>query len=76
MYQWAKSADVDQTGKPQELKKPIEYYVALYAANDPTDYFVEDASFVKLREVSPATGSVAARCHGSRASGRPAPRSR
>jgi hypothetical protein len=52
MYQWAKSRDVDQTGKPQELKKPIEYYVALYAANDPTDYFVEDASFVKLRELS------------------------
>ena len=52
MYQWARSADVDQAGKPQELKKPIEYYVALYAANDPTDYFVEDASFVKLREVS------------------------
>jgi hypothetical protein len=52
MYQWARSADVDQTGKPQELKKPIEYYVNLYAANDPTDYFVEDAGFVKLREVS------------------------
>lgn len=52
MYQWAKSADVDQSGKPQELKKPIEYYVALYSANDPTDYFVEDASYVKLREVS------------------------
>jgi hypothetical protein len=52
MYQWARSADVDQAGKPQELKKPIEYYVALYSANDPTDYFVEDASFVKLREVS------------------------
>jgi TonB-linked SusC/RagA family outer membrane protein len=52
MYQWARSADVDQAGKPQELKKPIEYYVALYSANDPTDYFVEDASFVKVREVS------------------------
>jgi len=52
MYQWAKSADVDQAGKPQDLKKPIEYYVALYAANNPTDYFVEDAGFVKLREVS------------------------
>src|SRR3990172_29210 len=37
MYQWAKSRDVDQVGKPQELKKPIEYYVALYAANNPTD---------------------------------------
>ena len=52
MYQWARSADVDQAGKPQELKKPIEYYVSLYAANDPTDYFVEDASYVKVRELS------------------------
>jgi hypothetical protein len=52
MYQWAKSRDVDQTGKPQELKKPVEYYVNLYAANNPTDYFVEDAGYVKLREVS------------------------
>jgi hypothetical protein len=52
MYQWGRSADVDQAGKPQELKKPIEYYVSLYAANDPTSYFVEDAGFVKLRELS------------------------
>ena len=52
MYQWARSADVDQVGKAQELKKPIEYYVALYAANDPTDYFVEDGGYVKLRELS------------------------
>jgi hypothetical protein len=52
MYQWAKSRDVDQVGKAQELKKPIEYYVALYAANNPTDYFVEDAGYVKLRELS------------------------
>ena len=52
MYQWGRSADVDQVGKLQELKKPVEYYIALYAANDPTDYFVEDASYVKLREMS------------------------
>ncbi len=52
MYQWAKSRDVDQTGRKQELKKPIEYYIALYSAADPTDYFVEDAGFVKLREMS------------------------
>lgn len=52
MYQWAKSKDVDQTGKKQELKKPIEYYIALYSAADPTDYFVEDAGFVKLREMA------------------------
>jgi hypothetical protein len=52
MYQWARSADVDQAGKPQALKKPIEYYVALYDATNPTDYFVENNGFVKLREVS------------------------
>ena len=52
MYQWARHGDVDQVGKPQQLKKPIEYYVALYAANDPTDYFVEDAGYLKLREVA------------------------
>jgi hypothetical protein len=52
MYQWARSGDVDQSGKPQELKKPVDYYAALYAANSPTDYFVEDAGFAKLREVA------------------------
>jgi TonB-linked SusC/RagA family outer membrane protein len=52
MYQWARSADVDQVGKAEGDKKPIEYYVALYAANDPTDYFVEDAGYMKLRELS------------------------
>ncbi|WP_291273447.1 SusC/RagA family TonB-linked outer membrane protein [Gemmatimonas sp.] len=52
MYQWGRHTDVDQAGKPQELKKTTDYYVALYAANSPTDWFVEDASFVKLRELS------------------------
>ena len=52
MYQYGRSADVDQAGKPEELKKPTDYYVNLYAANDPTDYFVEDAGFLKLREAS------------------------
>lgn len=52
MYQYGRSSDVDQSGKPQELKKPIEYYVNLYAANSPTSYFVEDNGFVKLRELS------------------------
>ena len=52
MYQYGRSADVDQTGKPQDLKKPVDYYVSLYAANAPTDYFVENGGFVKLRELS------------------------
>jgi TonB-linked SusC/RagA family outer membrane protein len=52
MYQYGRSKDADQAGKAQELKKPIDYYVNLYAANSPTDYFVENAGFVKVREVS------------------------
>jgi hypothetical protein len=52
MYQYGRSADVDQTGKPQELKKTTDYYVSLYAANSPTSYFVQPAGFVKLRELS------------------------
>jgi len=52
MYQYGRSSDVDQVNKPQELKKPVEYYVGLYAANNPVDYFVESGRFVKLRELS------------------------
>jgi hypothetical protein len=52
MYQYGRSSDVDQAGKPQDLKKIVDYYVNLYSANNPVDYFVEDAGFVKLREVS------------------------
>ncbi len=52
MYQFGRSSDVDQGGKLQEYKKPVDYYVSLYAANSPADFFVEDASFVKLRELS------------------------
>ena len=52
MYQFGRSSDVDQDGKQQENKKPVDYYVSLYAANNPADFFVEDGSYVKLREVS------------------------
>jgi TonB-linked SusC/RagA family outer membrane protein len=52
MYQWQRSADVDQVGKPDERKKPIEYYTDLYNGNNVTSWFVEDGGFVKLREVS------------------------
>ncbi len=52
MYQYGRSSDVDQNGKPQELKKTTDYYAQLYAANSPTDFFVENAGFLKLREMS------------------------
>jgi TonB-linked SusC/RagA family outer membrane protein len=52
MYQYNNSGDADQAGRPQELKKTTDYYGALYAGNLVNEYFVEDASYVKLREVS------------------------
>jgi TonB-linked SusC/RagA family outer membrane protein len=52
MFQYGRSGEVDQAGKPQELKKTVDYYVALYSAADPTDYFVQPAGYVKLRELS------------------------
>jgi hypothetical protein len=52
MYQWWRHGEEDQFGKPEEQKKPAAYYLALYNANSNIDWFVEDASYVKLREVS------------------------
>lgn len=53
MYQWQRHGDEDQAGKPEERKKPVAYYTAgLYNGNTEVDWFVEDGSFVKLRELS------------------------
>jgi TonB-linked SusC/RagA family outer membrane protein len=52
MYQYYRSADVDQAGKPQDEKKPLEYYDALYNANNVNAWFVEPGGYVKLRELS------------------------
>jgi TonB-linked SusC/RagA family outer membrane protein len=52
MYQWWRSSDEDQAGKPEDLKKPATYYDALYNGNDVNDWFVEPGGFVKLRELS------------------------
>lgn len=45
---------MDQTGLPQEQQKPLGYYNRLYglAGLAPVNYFVQDGSFAKLREVS------------------------
>ena len=45
---------MDQTGVPEDSKKPVGYYDALYGVSglQPSNVFVEDGSFVKLREVS------------------------
>ena len=42
----------DQRSKPQALKKPASYYEAFFNNGVPTDYFVEDGSYVRLRELS------------------------
>lgn len=72
MYQYQRSADVDQAGKPTDRKKPIDYYSLLYAGNNVNEWFVEPGGFVKLREVSVRyrlpTGLVS-RLSASRASG-------
>ncbi|MGH2347888.1 MAG: SusC/RagA family TonB-linked outer membrane protein [bacterium] len=52
MYQWWRSAEEDQAGKPEGLRKPAEYYSSLYNGNDEVDWFVEPGGFVKLRELS------------------------
>lgn len=43
---------VDQTGKPDEEKKTTIYYGNLYDTNSNNKFWVEDGTFVKLREAS------------------------
>ena len=53
MYQYTRNREIDQVDKPDELKKPTTYYTGpLYNGNTAIDWFVEDASFLKLRELS------------------------
>jgi hypothetical protein len=47
-----RAAQVDQLGKPKELQKPRSYYQKLYNVNSKNSEFVEDASFLKVRELS------------------------
>ncbi|HEU5211063.1 MAG TPA: SusC/RagA family TonB-linked outer membrane protein [Longimicrobiales bacterium] len=48
------SGIMDQTGVPEAQQKPIGYYDAMYGVSglQPSNLFVEDATFTKLREVS------------------------
>lgn len=52
MYQLYRHGDVDQSGKPEVRKKPISYYQTVYNRAENTDYFVEDATYLKLRELA------------------------
>jgi TonB-linked SusC/RagA family outer membrane protein len=53
MFQDYRAADEDQSGKPQDQKIAVTFYSAgLYNGLEANDYFVEDASYLKLREFS------------------------
>ncbi|MDX9846702.1 MAG: SusC/RagA family TonB-linked outer membrane protein [Tenuifilaceae bacterium] len=43
---------MDQAGKEENAKKTIPYYKTFYDVNNVNSFWVEDASYVKLREVS------------------------
>lgn len=43
---------MDQAGKVENEKKTLEYYKGFYDTNDINEFWVEDGSYVKLREVS------------------------
>jgi len=47
-----RSAFVDQFGKPEDQKKTRKYYGSLYDVNQNNEFWVEDGTFVKLREAS------------------------
>jgi hypothetical protein len=54
--QWAyrdgRHSDQDQTGKSDALKKPAEYYERLYDATGTNSHFIEEGTYLKLRELS------------------------
>ncbi|MFT5517096.1 MAG: TonB-linked SusC/RagA family outer membrane protein [Rhodothermales bacterium] len=54
--QWAyrdgRHSDQDQLGKSEGNKKPVQYYEALYDATAVNDWYFEDGTYLKLREVS------------------------
>lgn len=56
-------AMLDQFGKAQADKKTIPYYQTFYDINDFNDYWVEDGTFVKLRELSLSYNLNAADLH-------------
>lgn len=43
---------IDQYGMPDNEKRPVGYYSILYDTNKTNSHFVEDGTYVKLREVS------------------------
>ena len=51
-YRDGRAADQDQGGKTEGMKKSITYYEVLYDATARNSHYVEDATYIKLRELS------------------------
>ena len=51
-YREFRNIDVDQFGKAEESKKPIDYYAELYNVNAVNSWFIEDGTYLKLRELN------------------------
>ena len=51
-YRDQRHGDNDQAGKTDAAKKPTDYQRVLYNTNSTSSHFVEDATFVKFRELS------------------------
>jgi len=47
-----RNAIVDQAGKPEQEKKTTNYYASLYDVNQNQAFWVEDGSYLKLKETS------------------------
>ncbi len=52
LYRDNRHGDMDMFGVPDYKKKTIYYFQSLYNANNVNSRFVEDGTFVKLREIS------------------------
>jgi TonB-linked SusC/RagA family outer membrane protein len=52
LYQHYRHGDLDQAHKPEDERKPIDYYQILYNTNNATQHFVEDGTFLKVRELA------------------------
>jgi hypothetical protein len=51
-YRDNRGAEMDQYGKPENEKKTIDYYQTLYNVAAVNSHFVEDGTYVKIREVA------------------------
>lgn len=55
LYNDLRHGDLDQSGKPEERKKPLNYYrgnTGIYQSGGFNTHFVEDASFLKIQSVA------------------------